>query len=52
MSMVRLVRIGFGVGVASALGAALLAVPVLLQAQQGTGQGPQRFGFGRLAHGS
>ena len=48
MSTYRLVRIGFGVGVASALGAALLAVPVYLQAQQGTGQG-QRFGFGRPA---
>ena len=47
--MYRLVRIGLGVGVASALGAALLTVPVYLQAQQGAGQGPQRFGFGRPA---
>ena len=47
--MYRLVRIGFGAGVAGALGVALLAVPVHFEAQQGTGQGPQRFGFGRPA---
>ena len=47
--MSRLVRIAFGVGVASALGVALLAVPIHLQAQRGTGQQPQRYGFGRPA---
>ena len=49
MSMYRRVRIAFGVGVASALSAALLAVPIHVQAQQGTGQQPQRYGFGRPA---
>ena len=46
MSRYRFVRVGFGVSV---VGVVLLAVPIHFEAQQGTEQGPQRFGFGRPA---